>query len=41
MASTRVTRRRFLTDTGLGALAAAGAGALVTPGIARANALPG
>lgn len=38
MASTRVTRRRFLTDTGLGALAAAGAGALVTPGIAGANA---
>ncbi|HKZ08198.1 MAG TPA: thioredoxin family protein [Methylomirabilota bacterium] len=38
MASTRVTRRRFLTDSALGALAAAGAGALVTPGIAGANA---
>ena len=38
MASTRVTRRRFLTDTGLGALAAAGAGALAAPGAARANA---
>ena len=38
MASSRVTRRRFLTDTGLGALAAAGAGALGAPGAVRANA---
>jgi peroxiredoxin len=38
MASTRVTRRRFLTDTGLGALAAAGAGVLLAPRAARAAA---
>lgn len=38
MAARRVTRRHFLTDTGLGALAAAGVAALAAPGAARASA---